>query len=282
MPPVDVLCCGLVTLDLVQEVDAFPAPDHKITARSARLDIGGPATNAARTAAGLGSRVGLVTMTGSGPVADVIRARLTQTAVALLDATPAGADWSAPVSAVMVDPSGRRVVVSANATGSPEPSLDLSSLPTPGVALVDGHHLALAELVARPARRHGALVVLDGGSWKPGLEWLLPDVDVVIAAAGFAAPPEFADVIDSRPMVAVSHGPDPISVRIGDRRATVAVPRVRAVDTLGAGDVLHGAFAHELAAQGAPGIDPDVVLAALARAAEIAADSCTQRGLPWP
>jgi sugar/nucleoside kinase (ribokinase family) len=38
---------GLCTIDLVYEVDQFPSPDSKVTARSQEASVGGPATNAA-------------------------------------------------------------------------------------------------------------------------------------------------------------------------------------------------------------------------------------------
>lgn len=276
----DVLTCGLVTLDLVQEVEEFPPPDTKITARSARLDVGGPATNAARTATVLGSETGLVTLVGTGPVADVIRARLDRTAMSVVDATPPGAGWSPPVSAATVDASGRRVVVSTNAGGAPGPALDLRSLPGARVVLVDGHHLAVAGPLVRRAKEQGTLVLLDGGSWKPGLEQLLPHVDVAILSADFVVPEQWSRLLASRPVVATSHGPAPIEVRIGDASFEVPVPEVAVVDTLGAGDVLHGAFAHFVAAA-AERITPDVVVPALRSAAGVASQACSRRGLPW-
>ena len=74
-------------------------------------------------------------------------------------------------------------------------------------------------------------------------------------------------------MVARSRGPLPIDVLAGDVRAEVPVPHVEVVDTLGAGDVLHGALSAWLAVRGT-----DDLRDGLAWAARIAADSCTAAG----
>ena len=61
-----VLACGLATLDVTQVVDALPGPDEKIVARSLDVHAGGPALNAAITAARLGCTVRLVSRVGTG------------------------------------------------------------------------------------------------------------------------------------------------------------------------------------------------------------------------
>jgi sulfofructose kinase len=75
------------------------------------------------------------------------------------------------------------------------------------------------------------------------------------------------------PVVARSLGPLPIDVLTRAGRAEVPVPHVEVVDTLGAGDVLHGALSAWLAVRGT--VD---LLDGLDWAARIAADSCTSAG----
>ncbi len=55
-------------------------------------------------------------------------------------------------------------------------------------------------------------------------------------------------------LVAVSHGGDPLRWWTIDGSGEVTVPPVEPVDTLSAGDVLHGAYCHALA-KGAPRVD---------------------------
>jgi sugar/nucleoside kinase (ribokinase family) len=71
----------------------------------------------------------------------------------------------------------------------------------------------------------------------------------------------------------------------GGVRGEVPVPPVDAADTLGAGDVFHGAFAHAIAGAGA--VDPESFSSALRFAACVAAHSCRSFGTrswmtSWP
>lgn len=294
-------CVGLTTADLTYRVDRPLRPDVKTDASSSSLDTGGPAANAARTAALLGSRVVLHTLLGEGPLADFARIVLAGDGVQIRDHAPVGHPWQLPVSSAIVDGLGNRTVVSVNANGAPEASVVAAGLTDGGrtnpaeegavaagaVVLVDGHHLDLALRVLSDCSA-SCVVVLDGGSWKPGLERLLPLVDVALLSGEFSAPPEFRDVEASIPFVAVSHGAEPIEVTDGSgRSARIPIERVEAVDTLGAGDVLHGALVHHLAGSlpgeqspvSRPRLDFATVVSALEHAAQIATHSCRQHGV---
>lgn len=278
-----VLACGLATLDVVQTVDHVPAPDEKLVATGLDVSSGGPAANAAVTCALLGVPARLLTRVGGGALGELVARDLADAGVDLVDLAPDGA--RPPVSTVLVTrATGERAVVSVNATLAPasgpaDPTVPDGVWSDVAVVLVDGHHLDLAVVVAAQARRRGVPVVLDGGSWKPGLEALLAHVDVAVLSADFRVPdgvprpgrpvpdgaprpgapvapaPDAADVLAAvlrlgPTVVARSAGPGPIEVATADgARARVPVPAVTVVDTLGAGDVLHGALAARLAAR---------------------------------
>jgi sugar/nucleoside kinase (ribokinase family) len=120
--------------------------------------------------------------------------------------------------------------------------------------LVDGHLLLAAVPLAAAARSHGIPVLLDAGSWKPGLEALLEHVDVLVASADFHPPPgdRLEDLLALGPAwVARSAGPRPVPWRAADGSSgSVEVPTVAVVDTLGAGDVLHGALLAQVGRHG--------------------------------
>jgi len=257
-----VVCCGLATLDLAYVVARPPLVDEKVVARELRVDAGGPALNAARTVVALGGRATLVTALGSGPLADLVRSRLG--GVTVVDVAPG--DHTPPVSTVMVDDSGGRAVVSTNATrlGSPAPV----SLPSDADALlVDGHLMTTSTALAASAG--GPPVILDGGSWKDGLERLLPRVSVAALSAAFRLPDgddALTGVIRRGAAAAVrTHGPLPVEILSAGQLRRVAVPPADVVDSLGAGDVFHGALAFALA-RGA-GLD-DAVAGAVVLASE--------------
>ena len=276
------ICCGLVTLDLTQVVRALPGPNEKVVAVSQSATFGGPAANAAATAAALGVRTRLVTAVGSGVLADVVRAEVAAAGVELVEpasedgsepaARPDGADGPAVSTVLVTAGTGERAVVSTNAANRPVALPDGSLLDrTFGLRpngrdagevlhqgrdglLLDGHHPALASAVARRAREGGYVVVLDGGSWKDGTAGLLPLCDAVVLSEDFRVPGEPADrVLDAvaafgPSFVARSRGARSLELLDAGVRSTVPVPVVHeVVDTLGAGDVLHGAFAARIA-----------------------------------
>ena len=229
-------CVGLSTVDIVHRVPAIPGPDEKAQATSVQIAAGGPALNAAVTAAALGADVTLVTAIGAHPLGALIKQDLAEYGVRLLDAYDGGTE-PPPVSAVTVEETtGRRSIVSRNAGAVTlrMPACDLS-----GVVLVDGHHPVLARAAAAAA---GTLVV-DAGHWRPVFAEVLPHAHVVAASSGFSHPalPAVA------PHVAVTDGPAPVRWWSGAASGERRVPAVDALDTSGAGDAFHGALAVAIA-----------------------------------
>lgn len=246
-----VLCCGLTTFDVTHVVDRTPRADEKVVARSTTVDVGGPAANAARTVAALGHPVTLVTALGDGPLARVTRDLLAAAGADLVDVADDDAD--VPVSTVLVTAgTGQRAVASTNARGR-RTRRDAHLPADTGCVLVDGHLLDVQVALAQRARSAGVVSLLDGGSYKPGLERLLAAVDVALLSADFTLPGDAPDVHDAvaalgPTAVARSAGPGPVELLEGAARRVLPVPAVDpVVDTLGAGDVLHGAVAAALA-----------------------------------
>ena len=263
-----VVCAGLATVDLLYTVDRIPGVDEKAQATSVEVAAGGPAANAAITAALLGAEVTLVSAVGAHPLGALIRDDLDRYGVRLVDAA-AGRAGPPPVSAITVlAATGQRTIVSRNAgdlaAGVPV-DLDLAGA---DAVLVDGHHPALAVAAARAGRP----LVVDAGSWRPVFADVLPHALVVACSAAFRAPDPV--LLAGVPHVAVTDGPRPVRWRSGRAAGAVPVPAVAAVDTAGAGDVFHGALAVAVAR------DPEVrdFPGALAYAVSIAARRVVHRG----
>ncbi|MDR0945440.1 MAG: PfkB family carbohydrate kinase [Bifidobacteriaceae bacterium] len=262
-----VVALGLATLDHVQWVDHVPGPDEKVQARRADLTFGGPAANAAAAAVGLGCPTALITAIGAAELAEVVRYGLARAGVDVIDLAASG--YRLPVSEVMLTESTHsRAVVSVNAAGAgPLAALRPALLEGADAALVDGHLMERATQFAAQAQAVGVPVVMDGGSWKPGSEALLAHVDLAVVSADFHLPgtPGHAgdhSVPDPRDAatlagvaamgprwVAMSRAAAPLLVRWPDASIeelpVPAVPQV--VDTLGAGDALHGGIVASLA-----------------------------------
>lgn len=279
-------------------MDAIPAPNEKTTSRSLTLTFGGPAANAAAAAVAVGAAARLVTAIGSGPVAALVVAELADAGVDVVDLARGTGAVPAVSTVLVTAATGERAVVSVNATRVGRlPTAPAGVLDGVDVVLVDGHHLETAIEVARSARAAGVPVVLDGGSWKHGLERLLALVDHAIVSADFRVPADLAPAdptcwTDDRERLVrqvASFGPSVVARSDGDgpivlldSRTPTEVrslpvpsdPSRRVVDTVGAGDVLHGAYVAFLALA-RPGADP---AGALARAAGVASESVHFRG----
>ncbi len=290
------MCCGLTTLDVQQTVEALPASDEKVVAADLDVTFGGPAANAAAVAVALGVPARLVTALGRGPLADVARAGLADAGVGVVDLA-AGRPGVLPVSTVLVTrATGARAVASVNGAGAGDVVADDAAdvLAGAAVVLVDGHLPTAATALAAAARAAGVPVLLDGGSWKDGTAQLLAHVDVAVLSADFrlpgaADPTEGDGAVDALLDAVAAYGPrfvarsagaGPVRVRSaapgGDAvRRTVVRPAHlvpgAVVDTLGAGDVLHGAMAAALARGAAP-------LPALAEGVRCATLSVEHRG----
>ncbi|MCM6772791.1 PfkB family carbohydrate kinase [Nocardia sp. CDC159] len=271
---------GLATLDIAYALDRYPDEDTKTRARDQFLGAGGPAANAAVTHAFLSGRTpALVTALGEHHLAQVIRRDLDEYGVAPVDVTPSGTHRP-PVSSIMVATgSGTRTIVSLDGSeiAAPFDPSQLGPLNDARILLIDGHYPELAVGFATAARASGIPVVLDAGRWREVHAELLALTDIAICSASFAPPGVGADDLfdylhdHGVGHAAVTHGGRPIPYSAPDGRGEIAVSGAPVVDTLGAGDVLHGAFCHYHVA-GQP--FPD----ALRLASEVASASCRYLG----
>lgn len=257
----------------MHHVEAVPGADEKATAHRQDVAAGGPAAVAALAFAALaagvpGAQASLLTALG-GPVGRLIEADLIAGGVVVLDANAGSPDWTPAISSVRVSPEGRSIT-SPDASDAPVLAPPRFGTDRADVVLVDGHHPDLARATVRWAGEARIPVLVDMGRPKPVFDEVLPGADVVVAAADHAG--RIDELLGLGPRaVAVTAGAGPIAWGTADGgRGEVAVEPVPARDTLGAGDVLHGALAFAIARDGL-----DVVLErfpdALARAARVAA-----------
>ncbi len=269
------LFVGLVTLDLIYLADSAPKNNQKIVATDYTVAAGGPATNAAVTFGYLGNQAQVLGMVGSHPMTGLIRQDLANYKVAIADLDPSNTT-APPVSSIIVtQATGERAVVSINAvkTQISNAYIPADILQNVDIVLIDGHQMAVGVAIAQMAKTKNIPVAIDGGSWKPGFDQVLPFVDYAVCSANFY-PPNCHTREDifaylhalGIPHIAITHGEKPIQYLSCGKTGNLDVPHVQAVDTLGAGDIFHGAFCHYIIRES--------FIDALAHAANIAADSC--------
>ncbi|MEG4575650.1 PfkB family carbohydrate kinase [Microcoleus sp. N3A4] len=269
------LFLGLATLDLIYLAGKPPGENQKVVASDCTIAAGGPATNAAVAFSSLGNVAVLGGVLGTHAIAQLIRADLAEYNVRIIDLAPGRSD-SPPVSSIIVtEATGDRSVISINATKSQVDSqaIDRDILTSVNIVLLDGHQIAASQEIAQLAQSKNIPIVLDGGSWKPGLEEILPFVKWALCSDNFHPP----DCCNSEqvfaylsaagiPNIAITRGQKPIQYLSKGSFGSLEVPQIQATDTLGAGDIFHGAFCNYILQEN--------FINALAAAAKIASSSC--------
>jgi sulfofructose kinase len=252
-----VLCVGHAVQDFVFTVPVLP--DRGAKYRAARFESvgGGPAATAAVTVSRLGGRALLAARVGDDAAAAMIVAELEGLGVDCTHVRRCPGSASS-VSAVIVDARGERMIVNHL---DPSLPVDAAWLPSAGsvgarVVLADTRwpEGSLAALVA--ARDAGLPAVLDADRPVPADGALLRAASHVAFSSDALA--DLTGIGDTRRALAeiarglqgwccVTAGGDGVySYVAGEIRQDRAFD-VPVVDTLGAGDVWHGAFALALA-----------------------------------
>lgn len=250
----DVLCVGHASYDLVFSVPRHPLADEKIFADAFLACGGGPAANAAVIISRLGLRSAFAgylgeDIYGESHAQELIRERVDITCLVR------GPDPS-PISAVLVKPGGDRALVNYKGLTKhlPTGSIDFSVM-NPKVILFDGHEPLVSVPLAESSRTQGIPLVLDAGSLHDGTHALMGRVDYLVASAKFAAQwsqggdeeAALAGLAEKAPVVVITLGERGLIWRKDGVRGAMPAFPVLAVDTTGAGDAFHGAFAAAIA-----------------------------------
>lgn len=247
------LFVGLTTLDVVHRVGSPPGVNEKITATEQFVSAGGPAANAAVTFAALGGDATLLTALGSDAVADLVSADLTRHGVTVVNVGTLAPTPSAISSVLIVEATGERSVVSVDGstTVANVPDDLASHLDGVDVVLIDGHHPLLAVAASKAAHSAGIRVVVDAGRWKPVMADII-DIGAEMVCSGDFLVPGTGTYQDSAASlvasgiatVVITRGDLPIQWWAHGDSGSVDVPPTVAADTLGAGDVFHGAYTY--------------------------------------
>ena len=214
------------------------------------------AANAAVTVARLGYSAAFAGYLGSDPFGEAHFAELVEMGVATDLINRGQANTS--LSAILVKPDGQRTVVNFQGHKhlAAEDSQKLLQI-EPRVILFDGYEPGVSPPLARAAQEKGIQTVLDAGSVHQGTIELSPLVDYLVCSEKFAH--DFTGEADASLALAALRRYSPnVVVTLGERgviwqnsegRGRLPAFEVNVVDSTGAGDVFHGAFAACIAAQ---------------------------------
>ena len=271
------LFIGRSVIDVTSLVDEFPAPDIKVKSLANDIFPGGSALNAAVTFAHLGGKAHLASSFGSdGPFRELLRDDLGRHGVKPIDIC-ADPDYRLPVSTVIsTRSSGNRMII--NAAGEECTQLrELSGLFEGGYDLIqlDQYERPFVTRHTEAIRAFEGPVILDGGGWKDWSPEYLQLADIPIVSEEFFAggPDAFAAecALLGIERWAMTRGARGVIWQDRDRSGEIPGVPVPAVDTLGAGDIFHGAFCYTFTKTGE-------FVTALEHANEVAARFCVTPG----
>lgn len=249
---IDVLCVGHACYDLVFSVPKHPQADEKTFASGLLGCGGGPAANAAIAVAKLGCTSAFAGYLGNDLFGTTHYQEFV-TANVNTDYLVRG-DNPTPLSTVIVKPDGQRALINYKGQTlalTPE-AIDFSGI-SPKVVLFDGHEPQLSLAVLAHIQGKGIATVLDAGSVHDGTRQLMDKVDFLVCSEKFAV--QWAGDVQTAlsalaliaPAVVITLGESGLIWQRGDERGSLPALAVKAIDTTGAGDAFHGAFAAALA-----------------------------------
>jgi sulfofructose kinase len=252
--PFDVVGLGQNSVDLVAVLPEFPASNskHRIQ-RFARLP-GGQVASAMVCCARLGHRARYIGRFGDDELGGIGVSSLLAEGVDLAAAgIVSGAHTRFAI--ILVDGrTGDRTVLwerDPRLAETPE-TVPSAVVMSARALLVDCDDVEASVAAARIARAHGVVTVIDVEASLPGLDDLLPLIDVIIASEGFperysgeaatgAALRALAARFDPA-MVCVTLGPGGSLALVDDREVRTPAFPITCVDSTGAGDAFRGGF----------------------------------------
>lgn len=254
----DIFAVGYACLDCITLVDRLPNLDEKMPVDNMLVQGGGPSATAMVAASRLGAKVSLV-----ASIADDLfgRAIISELEAEGVDTSrsPVRKGGTSAFAFVMIQKrTGLRTIVGrpAEAPLLTPCDFDPEDVRSAKVLFIDGNEPDAQLAAAKIAKEAAVPVILDAGNEKAGMEELLPYTDVLIASRGFGRdvagssdPARAAAIFFERgwlTVAAVTAGSQGAYFHTAEGAFHQSAFRVDAVDTTGAGDAFHGAYAYAM------------------------------------
>ncbi len=248
-----ILLCGIAVTDFVFKVETMPDEPRKYFTYEAAITGGGCAANAAVAIARLGGEALLSARLGDDPVGDMIASALQNEGVDL-SLTDRSTGGRSSFSSIYVDAQGERQIMNFRGSGLAEVPDILVNAPPADVVLVDNRWEPLMRAGIEVGKRLGVPVIVDGEA-QIGEDRFQDATHVAFSRHGleeFAGEGAVEDTLKRAVdelgcWVCVTDGEHGTTILNNGEIEHIPAYPVKAVDTLGAGDIWHGAFALRLA-----------------------------------
>lgn len=250
---IELVGLGFCSNDYICLLPEIPI-DHKVQILEHLIQGGGPAATATVAAARLGMKTAFLSMVGDDDPGRRILQDLEAENI-FTGSMRVRQDSTSPIAYCWIDqPTGKRSIAWTRGTlRELDPSeLDMERILNAKLLHLDGHNTAAAIVAAEEARKHGVLVSLDAGTIRPGVEKIMEHTDLLFTSEYFARTWTGEQDLEKALLKLVKIGAKVTGVTMGDK-GSIAIDngkiihcpafRVTPVDTTGAGDVFHGAFA---------------------------------------
>lgn len=250
----EVIGIGAALFDILMTADGFPKEDSKLQGTGSKTQCGGPCATALVAMSRLGVRTEYAGTLGDDEYGRRIQEAFRKYGVGTERIRIVrGAQSFHSFVLLNTKNSSRTCIWSKGTVPPPEKhELDLERLKAARYLHLDGHQIEMAVYAAQKAREYGVKVSLDAGGIYPGIERLLPFVDILIPSEEFALKYTGAhSAVEAAKVLEERFHPEILIVTQGikggfywHQGAEIRYPSyaVPAVDSNGAGDVFHGAF----------------------------------------
>ncbi len=245
---------GAAVLDILVTVDSFPKEDTKLQSSQTKFQGGGPCFTGLVAVSKLGVKSCYMGTLGDDMYGDYIKGAFDTFGVGR-DNVRTVADSQSFHSVVLlnVNNASRTCIWNRGTVTPPEyTDINLDVLKNAAYLHLDGHQMNCAIYASKKAKDFGVKVSLDAGNPYPGIDDLLPLVDVLIPSEEFALKYTGCKTVEQAAALLYERfKPETLIITQGSRggfiwenNSAVRYPvfPVNAIDSNGAGDTFHGAF----------------------------------------
>lgn len=230
------LFVGLCTKDNLYYIDEFPEKNCKTKTTKFNTYIGGPAANAAIAFSYLGGKATIATCLGGTEESKTMIKDINALNISVLN-----------YSSELIKPNNAAIVISDNGDRtiiSGQHKFEVSEqyrIEDYDFILFDCNQQEISLNILE--KTTNIPIILDAGSWKENVDKFLKKADFILASENFKNEDNknlLEMDLEHSKYLAVTRGEKNILSNYGE----IEVNKVEVVDTLGAGDIFHGAFCY--------------------------------------